>query len=70
MIFPADPIKYKWLIKFLEEEENCEVCPYFFTDYSEVAGFNNIANHNYLAPDRGKWFGGKSAQYSVLFSFS
>jgi len=57
----ADPIKYEWLNKFLEEDEGCEVCPYFFTDYSEASGGNNLANHRLLAPDRGKWTGGKAA---------
>ncbi|KAH3732872.1 2-hydroxyacyl-CoA dehydratase [Pelomyxa schiedti] len=58
----ADPIKYNWLLKFLEEQELCEVSVFFFTEYSELAGYNNLANHQLLAPDRGKWFGGKAAQ--------
>lgn len=57
----ADPFKYRWLVKFLEEEEHCEVCPYFFTDYGEAAGYNNLASNRLLASDKGKWVGGQAA---------
>ncbi|KAH3764174.1 2-hydroxyacyl-CoA dehydratase [Pelomyxa schiedti] len=58
----ADPVKYNWLLRFLEEEQQCEVAPFFFTEYSEVAGYNNVANHNYFASDTGKWLGGAACR--------
>lgn len=62
----ADPFKYNWLKKFLEQEEQAEVCPFFFMDYGEMAAYTYVSNNRLFATDGGKWLGGKAARLVKL----